>query len=105
VHEYDYTRVRVTYARQPDGTPGAIIRRDLLALRANPFWFGHDLYAPASPDLGGPFTVGRVIHSSRGVGFTGAIGGIAVWRRALRPDEVSALSAVAAGPSLRRPGA
>ncbi len=32
---------------------------------------------------GGPFTIGRVIHSSRSVGFTGWIGGVAVFDRAL----------------------
>ena len=33
---------------------------------------------------GGPFTIGRVIHSSHSVGFTGWIGGVAVFDRALR---------------------
>jgi hypothetical protein len=36
-----------------------------------------------------------VIHSSRGVGFTGWIGGVAVFNRALRADEINALATVA----------
>jgi len=101
LHQYPWTRVRVTYALGADGAVGAVLRRELVALRANPFWFGHDLYAPAAPSEGGPFTIGRVIHSSRGVGFTGAIGGVAVFSRALRPDEMRRLSAVASRGSIR----
>jgi hypothetical protein len=101
LHEYAFTRVRVTYAMAPDGTPGGVMRRDLVALSANPYWFGHDLYAPATAAEGGPFTIGRVIHSSRSVGFTGAIGGVAVYRRALRPEEMRRLSRVAARGPIR----
>jgi len=36
-----------------------------------------------------PFTIGRVIHSSRGVGFTGWIGGVAVFDRALTAEELA----------------
>jgi hypothetical protein len=59
----------------------------------NPWWFTHDaIYTPANDGTGGPFTIGRVIHSSRGVGFTGWIGGVAVFNRALRAEELGALA-------------
>ena len=69
--------------------------RDLAAVRLNPWWFSHDaLYTPANDGTGGPFTIGRVIHSSRSVGFTGWIGGVAVFNRALSPTELNQLSAL-----------
>ena len=62
-------------------------------MRLNPWWFSHDrLYTPANDGTGGPFTIGRVIHSSRGVGFTGWIGGVAVFNRALGADELAKLA-------------
>ncbi|HPT27245.1 MAG TPA: hypothetical protein PLZ95_12555, partial [Bryobacteraceae bacterium] len=89
--EYEFTRVRVTTERV-DGrwqTAG----RELVALKANPFWFGYDLWTPAEGD-GGPFTIGRVIHSSRSVGFTGWIGGVAVFGRALTGKEILRLARI-----------
>ncbi len=68
--------------------------RDLVALRLNPWWFPHDLYRPKDDGSGGPFTIGRVIHSSRIVGFTGWIGGVAVFDRALNAEELSKLSSL-----------
>ena len=44
---------------------------------------------------GGPFTIGRVIHSSRSVGFTGWIGGVAVFDRALTAEELAKFHALA----------
>ena len=41
------------------------------------------------------FTIGRVIHGSRSVGFTGWIGGVAVFERALSAEELGKLSKVA----------
>lgn len=90
IEEYEFTKVRVTY-RKPDRE---VIRKELAALRANPFWFGHDLYAPASADNGGPFTIGRVIHMGRSVGFTGYIGGVAVYSRALTKAQMLKLARV-----------
>jgi hypothetical protein len=95
LREFRYTRLQVTLRRGADGifTETA---RDLAALRLNPWWFPHDrLYTPANDNTGGPFTIGRVIHSSRGVGFTGWIGGVAVFNRALHADEINALATVA----------
>lgn len=89
--EYEFTRVRVTTERV-DGrwrTAG----RELVALKANPFWFGHDLWTPEE-GTGGPFTIGRVIHSSRSVGFTGWIGGVAVFGRALTGKEILRLARI-----------
>ena len=84
LEEYAYTKVRVNR----EG------RRELAALKANPFWFPHDLYNPQRPEDGGPFTIGRVIHTSRSVGFTGYIGGVAVFSRALTPKQMRKLSQI-----------
>ncbi|MCW5965455.1 MAG: hypothetical protein KIT83_15570 [Bryobacterales bacterium] len=92
-HTYEYTRVRVTERRTPGGV-WEVTSRELIALRVNPFWFGHDLYKPRLPEEGGPFTIGRVIHSSRSVGTVGVIGGVAVYNRALTPAEMRKLAAV-----------
>ena len=83
---YAFTKVRVS----PSG-------RELVALKANPFWFPHDLFTPAGADRGGPFTIGRVIHSSRGVGFVGEIGGVAVFNKAISPSQLQKLAAVGRG--------
>lgn len=92
LQEFRYTRLKVTFRRGDDGA-WTETGRDLVALRLNPWWFPHDrLYAPANDGSGGPFTIGRVIHSSRGVGFTGWIGGVAVYDRALRPEELARLA-------------
>lgn len=64
----------------------------LAALRANPYWFPHDIYSPADLNAGGPFTIGRVIHQGRSNGFVGAIGGVAVFRRALSPGDMRRLA-------------
>ena len=60
----------------------------------SPDSYPHDLYAPPNDGSGGPFTIGRVIHSSRSVGFTGWIGGVAVFKRALSVGELAKLSAI-----------
>jgi hypothetical protein len=92
LREYRYTKVKVTLV--DDREAG----RELVALRLNPWWFPHDLYTPKADGTGGPFTIGRVIHSSRGVGFTGWIGGVAVFDRALTAAELARLHALATTP-------
>lgn len=92
--EFRYTQVEVTEAKAADG-PWLETRRELVALRLNPWWYPHDLYTPKDDGSGGPFTIGRVIHSSRSVGFTGWIGGVAVFDRALGAEELERLSKVA----------
>jgi len=92
--EYPYTRVRITSNKTVDGH-WLERERELVGLRLNPWWYPHDLYSPADDGSGGPFTIGRVIHSSRSVGFTGWIGGVAVFDRALSGEELSLLSRIA----------
>ena len=91
LHVFAFTKVRVTLRS------GQVVKRELTAIKANPFWFAHDLYAPPSLEDGGPFTIGRVIHSSRSVGFTGYIGGVAVFGRALSAQQMQALAAIGRG--------
>jgi hypothetical protein len=93
VREYRYTRVKVTL-RRGGGGDWKMIDRDLVGLRLNPWWYPHGIYTPAADGSGGPFTIGRVIHSSRSVGFTGWIGGVAVFNRALTAAELVRLAAL-----------
>ncbi len=86
LREHRYTRIEVTLRG------GVEVSRELVALRLNPWWYPHDLYVPTDSQTGGPFTIGRVIHSSRGVGFTGWIGGVAVFDLALCEDELRKLA-------------
>lgn len=90
LREYRYTRVRITLQKRPDGS-WAERERDLEEVRLNPWWYPHGIYHPPSGE-GGPFTIGRVIHSGRGVGFTGWIGGVAVFNRALDRKELTTLT-------------
>lgn len=92
LREYRYTRVRVTMRA------GEETGRELVALRLNPWWYPHGIYEPKDDGTGGPFTIGRVIHSSRGVGFTGWIGGVAVYDRPLSAEELAKLHALAGNP-------
>jgi hypothetical protein len=96
LREFRYTRIQVTLRRGSNGT-FTETARDLAALRLNPWWFSHDrLYTPANDGTGGPFTIGRVIHSSRSVGFTGWIGGVGVFNRALTAPELANLQTTTA---------
>jgi hypothetical protein len=104
LREYRYTRVAVTQRKAADGT-WTETGRDLVALRLNPWWYPHGLYVPPDDGSGGPFTIGRVIHSSRSVGFTGWIGGVAVFNRALTAEELSRLAAVGRAKPLPAPAA
>lgn len=88
IREYRYTKIEVTLQDSKE------VSRDLVALRLNPWWYPHDLYTPKDANRGGPFTIGRVIHSSRSVGFTGWIGGVAVFDRALSAHELQKLAAL-----------
>ncbi len=88
LREHRFTKIEVTLR------DGKEVARDLVALRLNPWWYPHDLYTPKDDGSGGPFTIGRVIHSSRSVGFTGWIGGVAVFDRALGAEELERLAAI-----------
>ncbi len=91
--EFAYTRVQVTKQKCEDGQ-WAITNRHLVGLRLNPWWYPHPLHAPVDASAGGPFTIGRVIHSARSVGFTGWIGGVAVFDRALTETELQRFAAI-----------
>lgn len=103
LQEFRYTRVKVTQRKATDGT-WTTTARDLAGVRLNPWWYPHDsLYTPANDGTGGPFTIGRVIHSSRSVGFTGWIGGAAVFNRALSAEDLAKLAMIrSAAPILSR---
>lgn len=92
LHEYPYTRVRLTYRKE--GGDWKIADREMVSLRLNPWWYPHGIYEPADESSGGPFAIGRVIHSARTVGFTGWIGGVAVYDRALGAEEIERLAAI-----------
>lgn len=91
---FAFTKVRVTLRKNRQGRFATVVKRDLVALKANPIWFGHDLYAPESAADGGPFTIGRVIHTGRSVGFTGYIGGVAVFGAPLSAKRMERLAAI-----------
>ncbi|WP_391556918.1 hypothetical protein [Rosistilla carotiformis] len=88
LREHHFTKIEVTLQ------DGKEVARDLVALRLNPWWYPHGIYTPKDDQSGGPFTIGRVIHSSRSVGFTGWIGGVAVFDRALSGNELQTLAAL-----------
>jgi hypothetical protein len=102
LREFRYTKIHATLRKRADGQ-FAETKRDLVALRLNPWWYPHDLYTPADDGRGGPFTIGRVIHSSRSVGFTGWIGGVAVFNRALTAGELAKLAELAKGAPVAGP--
>ena len=89
LREYAYTKVKVTLLA------GQETERELISLRLNPWWYPHGIYEPKNDGTGGPFTIGRVIHSSRSVGFTGWIGGVAVFDRALTAEELAKFHSLA----------
>lgn len=92
VQEFPYTRVQFT-SRKDAGGDWKVVDRDLVSLRLNPWWYPHDLYEPTR-ESGGPFSIGRVIHSARTSGFSGWIGGVAVFDRALDAEELTTLAAL-----------
>lgn len=92
LHEFRYTKVKVTLQHKEDGS-WQVMERDLEAVRLNPWWYPYDIYSPVDASSGGPFTIGRVIHSSRSIGTTGWIGGVAVFDRALNEKEMQTLAA------------
>lgn len=102
MQEFRYTRVKVTLRKNSNGI-FAVAARDLMEARLNPWWFPHDIYTPPDAVNGGPFTIGRVIHSARAVGFSGWIGGVAVFNRSLTADELSRLSAIGREPLIAAP--
>jgi hypothetical protein len=102
LQEFGYTRVKVTKVKDEAGL-WKVAGRDLEEVRLNPWWYPHALYVPKDAETGGPFTIGRVIHSSRSVGFTGWIGGVAVYDRALSAAELERLAALCGQPVIEAP--
>ncbi|MEI6871808.1 MAG: hypothetical protein WCL08_05945 [Verrucomicrobiota bacterium] len=90
---YEYTKVRVTLIKGADGQFNEAPDAELVALKANPYWFGHDIYTPPSTE-GGPFTIGRVIHSNRHATLSAWIGGVAVYERPLSPEQMASLARI-----------
>ena len=93
VETYEFTKVRVTSVKDAQGEFAAK-ERELVGLKANPYWFGHDIYAPATEDQGGPFSIGKFLTSNRGLGMTGYVGGVAVFDRALSAREMEELASI-----------
>ncbi len=85
-HDFRYTRLRITIR------DGVEVSRDLVGISANPWWYPHPIYSPIDMQRRSEFTIGRVVHSQRTVGFTGWIGGVAIYDRALSIPEIRALS-------------
>lgn len=96
VRTYAFTKVRVMWRKDAAGVTasGPPERVELAALKTNPYWFGHAIFAPSTIDEGGPFTIGRVIHSGRGGKLTAYLGGVAVYDRTLSPDQMQRLAAI-----------
>lgn len=90
------------YVAEYWGQGGRASYADFPLLGRGPF-VPHDLYSPSEDGTGGPFTIGRVIHSSRSVGFTGWIGGVAVFDRALDAAELQRLAALCQQPPIHQP--
>lgn len=94
LESYPFTKVEATYPLRPDGTVGKPLKRELVAVKSNPYYFGFDLYAPETMEEGGPFTIGRVIHSNRHATLSAWIGGVAVFDRGLSDDEMKRLATI-----------
>ena len=91
---YPFSKIEATYQVKPDGKLGKPLKRDLIALKSNPYYFGYDIYAPKTMEQGGPFTIGRVIHSNRHATLSAWIGGVAVFDRALSDEEMKKLATI-----------
>ena len=91
---YPFSKIEATYQVQANGTLGKRLKRDLVALKSNPYFFGDDIYAPKTMEQGGPFTIGRVIHSNRHPTLSAWIGGVAVFDRALSGEEMKKLATI-----------
>lgn len=91
---FEYTKVRLTFIKGNDGQFHEQPDAELVALKANPYWFGHDIYSPPSAQEGSPFTIGRVIHSNRHPTLSAWFGGVAVYANALTPEQMAALATI-----------
>lgn len=92
---YEFTQVKATHRRTAGGEWGSPEDLELVALKTNPYWLGHALYSPPTKEDGGPFTIGRVVHSGRLGRLTAFLGGVAVYQRALSSEEMLRLAGIA----------
>jgi len=99
LREYQYSKVKVILEKDQNGV-FCEKDRDLYGISLNPWWFPHGIYCPSNDGSGGPFTIGRVIHSARESGFSGWIGGVAVYDRALTAAEIQKLCEICQLPPL-----
>ncbi len=98
IRTYPFTRVRETWSVDAAGNRVEAVERTLLSLKVNPYYFGRSIYSPQTIAEGGPFTIGRVIHSNREPGVNAWIGGVAVFNRALDAGEMKRLAACSGFP-------
>ena len=91
---YPFSKIEAIYQVKPGGKLGKPLKRDLVALKSNPYYFGYDIYAPKTMEQGGPFTIGRVIHSNRHATLSAWIGGVAVFDRPLSDEEMKKLATI-----------
>jgi len=94
IRKYDFSKVRVIYHKDSAGVFNKIGSTELLSIKANPYWFGKDIYTPQKPEEGSPFTIGRVIHSNRHATLSAYFGGVAVFNSALSPRRMKELSLI-----------
>ena len=95
--DYFTDKTPFTSLEQLDAAKAAVARTG----RKYMVYFSERLHVEAAmyaTDLVAAGTIGRVIHSSRSVGFTGWIGGVAVFNRALGAAELAQLHALATAP-------
>jgi len=92
VRTYEFTKVKLTFQKDSSGAFQKEVGASLIALKVNPYWFGHDIYCPASETEGGPFSIGRVIHSNRHSTLQAQIGGVAVYDQPLTPEQMRLLA-------------
>lgn len=93
LRNYEFTKVKTTYQKDATDNFTIPVLVELAAIKANPYWFGHDIYSPPLGE-GSPFTIGRVIHSNRHATLSAYFGGVAVFNKALTPEKMLDLSKI-----------
>lgn len=94
IREYEFTKLKVILKKDSRGKFNTISSIEMVAIKANPYWIGKDIYSPQSESEGSPFTIGRVIHSNRHATLSAYFGGVAVYNTALNEKEIEKLSMI-----------
>ncbi len=94
VRVFEFTKVKMTLLKDSKGKFSIISASELVAIKANPYWFGKDIYEGQTAENGSPFTIGRVIHSNRHATLSAHFGGVAVFNKALKSSEMEKLSKI-----------